>query len=299
MFKSAKTFLLMAIMGGLFLGIGSFWGEGGLMIGLILAVVMNVGSYWFSDKLAIKMARAEPIERSDFPDIYEIVERLSMKAGEPMPKLFMSPSPQLNAFATGRNPKHSAVCVNRGLYEALNRDELEGVLAHELQHVYNRDILIGSVAATMAVAIMFAARMAMWGAMLGRGGRDRGGNAIGALLMMILAPMAAMLIRSAISRSRESLADRTGAELSEKPLALASALRKLEAGANSQAMVQRGAVPAETSPAFQHMYTAAPFGGGGISKLFSSHPPIPERVAQLENMARERGQLGPDQSLFG
>jgi len=299
MFKSAKTFILLAALSGLMLGIGSMF-NGGIYIALVIALAMNGFSYWFSDKLAIKMARAQPMDESQYADVHAMVRDLSQRAGQPMPKMFVSPSPQLNAFATGRNPDHASVCVNQGLYEALDRDELEGVLGHELQHVYNRDILVGSVAATIAVAITFLARMAMWGAMFG-GGRDRegGGNAIGALAMAILAPMAAMIIQAAVTRSRESLADHTGAELTGKPLALASALRKLEAGSKDPHRRRAGGVPAETNPAFSHLYISAPFGGGGLGKLFSTHPPIPERIARLEEQARQMGQLGPGQSAFG
>ena len=297
MFQSGKTWILMAALGGLLLFIGSFFGQGGLYIALAFAVLMNGAAYFFSDKIAIKMARAEEVSEAEAPEIYAIVRNLSQQANQPMPRLYMSPSPQLNAFATGRNPDHAAVCVNQGLYEALDREELEGVLAHELQHVYNRDVLIGSVAATLAAAITLLARLAFWGAMFGGGGRDRGGGgALGGIFMIFLAPIAAALIQAGVSRSRESAADRTGAELCGKPMALASALRKIEQGANSPSMWRRGATRAETNPAFSHMYIAAPFGGrafGNLAKLFSTHPPVDERVAALEDQARKMGQLGP------
>lgn len=296
MFQSGKTWILMAAMAGLLLFVGSFF-QGGLYIAMALAVLMNGAAYFFSDKIAIKMAKAEEVSESEAPDLHAIVRDLSQRANQPMPGLFMSPSPQLNAFATGRNPQHAAVCVNKGLYEALDRDELEGVLAHELQHVYNRDVLIGSVAATLAAAITLVARLAFWGALFGGGGgRDRGGGAAGGLFMIFLAPIAAALIQAAVSRSRESTADRTGAELCGKPMALASALRKIEQGANSSAMWRRGATRAETNPAFSHMYIATPFGGrafGNMAKLFSTHPPVDERVEALEEQARQMGQLGP------
>lgn len=290
MFKSAKTFVLLAALSGLLLFIGGYFaGAGGLYIALGFAVVLNGAAYFFSDKIAVKMARAEPMPREQFPQVYGTVERLSERADQPMPRLYISPSPQLNAFATGRNPDHAVVCVNQGLLDALTEEELEGVLGHELQHVYNRDILVGSVAAILAAAITMLARMAFW-----FGGRDREGGALGGLLMIIVAPIAAFLIQAAVSRSRESLADHTGAELTGNPLALASALRKLEAGSRDPRRLRRGGVPAETNPAFSHLYISAPFGGAALGKLFSTHPPIPERVARLEDMAREMGQLGPD-----
>ncbi|MFP5309810.1 MAG: zinc metalloprotease HtpX [Actinomycetes bacterium] len=299
MFKSAKTFVLLAGLSGLLLALGSALdaGTGGstfLTLMLLVSLAMNFAAYFYSDKLAIKAARAQPMDEAEYPDVYAMVRELSARAGQPMPRLYVSPSPQLNAFATGRNPENAAVCVNRGLYEALTPDELEGVLGHELQHVYNRDILVGSVAAMIATSITFLARMAMWGAILG-GGRDDEegpGNAIGQMALLVLAPIAAMLIQFAVTRSRESLADETGAELTGKPLALASALRKLEAGANDPRRLQAGGVPAETNSAFAHMYISAPFGGRlQMGKLFSTHPPIPERVARLEQKAREMGQL--------
>lgn len=295
MTKTLKTAVLLGALSGLLLLVGDLVaGRTGLVFALIIAGVMNLGAWWFSDRLALRMARAEPIDERDYPDVYAIVRSLATRAGKPMPRLYMSPSPQLNAFATGRDPEHAAVCINRGLYEALTRDELEGVLAHELQHVYNRDTLVGAVAATLAAAIVFLARMAMYSALFFGGGRDRdegAGGALGALLMALLAPIAAMLIQAAVSRSRESLADRTGAELCGKPLALASALRKLDAASRNPALLRAGATPAEANPAFAHLYIAAPLGGLGVGKLFSTHPPIPERIAALEEMARRMGQL--------
>jgi heat shock protein HtpX len=309
MFKSAKTFILLAALSGLLLFIGQMldqrYGGGGTFLWLMLfvSIAMNFAGYFYSDKLAIKAARAQPMSDAEYPDVHAMVRSLSQRANQPMPKLFVSPSPQLNAFATGRNPDHAAVCINQGLYQALEPDELEGVLGHELQHVYNRDILVGSVAAMIATAITFMARMAAWGAMLGGGqGRDRqgGGNAIGQLALIILAPLAAMLIQAAVTRSRESLADETGAELTGDPLALARALAKLEAGANDPRRLRAGGVPAETNPAFSHLYISHPFGGRlGLGKLFSTHPPIPERIARLEEMARQRGQLGPSDPIHG
>jgi heat shock protein HtpX len=298
MFTSAKTFLLLAAMSGLLLGIGAILdgnagGGGGILtLFLVIALVMNVGSYWYSDKLAIRMAKAQPMDRARYPDVYEMVERLSRQAGQPVPQLFVSPSPQLNAFATGRNPANAAVCINEGLYRALAPDELEGVIGHELQHVFNRDILIGSVAAVLATAISYLALMLRFLPLFG--GQDRNGpSPLVAIAVGIVTPIVAMIIQASITRSRESLADHTGAELTGDPLALARALAKLEAGANDPRMLRAGGTPAETNGAMQHLFIAAPFGGRAASKLFSSHPPIPERIAALEEQARRMGQLGP------
>lgn len=299
MFKSAKTFILLAALSGVLLFAGdAIGGRQGLYLALGFALLLNGVAYFFSDRIAIAAARGKPVTEAETPDLYGIVRSLSQRAGQPMPRLFVSPSPQLNAFATGRNPQHAAVCVNQGLYEALDREELEGVLAHELQHVYNRDVLVGTVAATLAAAVTFLARIAFWGALFGGGGgRDREGGALGGLLMVFLAPIAAFLIQAAVSRSRESLADRSGAQLCNNPLALARALRKIEQANTSTSMWRRGATPAETNPAFAHLYFSAPFGGKAFSKLFSTHPPTDERVEALEEMARRMGQLGPGQHI--
>ncbi|MFN2557186.1 MAG: zinc metalloprotease HtpX [Nitriliruptorales bacterium] len=301
MLKSAKTFILLAALSGVLLFAGeAVAGRQGLYFALGFALLFNGVAYFFSDRIAIAAARGKPVTEAEAPDLYGIVRNLSQRAGQPMPRLYISPSPQLNAFATGRNPQHAAVCVNQGLYEALDREELEGVLAHELQHVYNRDVLVGTVAATLAAAVTFLARMAMWGALFGAGGgrdRDGAGGALGGLLMVFLAPIAAFLIQAAVSRSRESLADRSGAELCHNPLALARALRKIEQANTSTSMWRRGATPAETNPAFAHLYFSAPFGGKVLSKLFSTHPPTEERIEALEEMARGMGQLGPGQHI--
>ncbi|MDP9405073.1 MAG: zinc metalloprotease HtpX [Actinomycetota bacterium] len=289
MFKSFKTFVLLAALSGLMLAIGSQWGSGGLTMALVLALAMNAGSYWFSDKLAIKMARAQPADPREYPWYHEIVRDLSLRTGEPMPRLFVSPSPQPNAFATGRNPAHAAVCVNQGLIDMLDRDEMEGVLAHELSHVYNRDILIGSVAATIATAITFLARFAFF---FGGSRDDEGSNPLAQIALIFLAPVAAMLIQFAVTRSRETQADTSGAQLSGKPLALASALQKLESGGRSR--MRLGGTPAETSPAFSQLYIAAPFGGAvtrGMGALFRTHPTTEQRVANLREMARQMGHL--------
>lgn len=300
MSKTLKSFTLLAGLAGLLILIGGwFGGRGGAMIALVIAMGINLFSYFQSDKIAVKMARAQPMEESQYPDVYRMVRNLSQRAGKPMPRLFISPSPQLNAFATGRNPENAVVCINQGLYETLTPDELEGVLGHELQHVYNRDILVGTIAAGIAMAITFLATMARWAAIFGGGGRDReGANPIALIAMSILAPIAATVIQLAVTRSRESLADHTGAELTGKPLALASALAKLEKGNNDPRRLRMGGTPAETNAAMAHMYISAPFGGRAMMKLFSSHPPIPERIEALEGMARERGQLGPTQSIY-
>ena len=289
MFKSFKTFVLLAALSGLMLFIGQRMGQQfGLTIALVLALVMNVGSYWFSAKLAIKMARAVPADPQTYPWYHTMVQQLSLRTGQPLPKLFISPSPQPNAFATGRNPKHAAVCVNQGLIDLLDRDEMEAVLAHELSHVYNRDILIGTIAATIATAITFLARFAFF-----FGGRDREGGAAGSILMIFLAPVAAIVIQLAVTRSRETQADASGAELCGKPLALASALQKLEMGGRQR--IGMGGTPAETSPAFSQLYISAPFGGAvsrGMGSLFRTHPTTEKRVADLEAIARRMGQIG-------
>ncbi|MDQ3709045.1 MAG: zinc metalloprotease HtpX [Actinomycetota bacterium] len=290
MFKSFKTFVLLALLSGLILLAGQAIGNrGGLTIALGIALAMNVGSYWFSDKLAIKMARAQEASPQEYPWYHSMVSELALRTGQPMPRLFISPSPQPNAFATGRNPSHAAVCVNQGLIDLLDRDEMEGVLAHELSHVYNRDILIGTIAATLATAITFLARFSFFFG----GGRDREGGPIAQLALLLLAPIAAMLIQFAVTRSRETQADASGAQLSGKPLALASALQKLEAGGKQRARM--GGTPAETSPAFSQLYISAPFGGAvtrGMGSLFRTHPTTESRVANLHDIARSMGQIG-------
>ncbi len=268
-----KTALLMTVLtGALVLLGGYFGGNGGAIVALVLAGAMNFGSYFFSDKIVLKMYKARVVGREEAPDLYDAVENLARKAGLPMPRVAIIPSEQPNAFATGRNPKNAVVAATQGILRILDRDELEGVMAHELAHVKNRDILISSIAATLAGAIMVLSR---FGLFFGGGGRNRGGGAM-ALVMMILAPLAAMIIQAAISRSREYAADAGGAEISGKPRALASALRKLERGAKQ--------MPMEGNPATAHMFIVHPFSAGGLTKLFSSHPPTDERVDRLSQM---------------
>ena len=271
-----KTTLLLAGLSGLLLLIGAQFGTGGLTIALILAVVMNGVAYFYSDKIAIRAAGAVPVSEAEFPELYRIVRGLADRAGMPMPRLYVSPSPQPNAFATGRNPENAAVAVTQGILPILDRRELEGVLAHELSHVQNRDILISSVAATIGAVITWVAQLAFF---FGGSDDDEGGNPFAGLLMLILAPIAALLIQMAISRSREFGADSTGARLTADPMALASALRKIEAYA-------RGTPPATTNPSTAHLFISNPFkGGAGVANLFSTHPSTAERVERLERMA--------------
>jgi heat shock protein HtpX len=271
-----KTTLLLAGLSGLLLAIGALLGGPWIRIVLILVIVMNGIAYFLSDRIAIRAARAVPVSEAQFPELYQIVRGLADRAGIPMPRLYVSPSPQPNAFATGRNPNNAAVAVTQGILPILDRRELEGVLAHELSHVQNRDILISSVAATIGAVIIWVARLAIFVPM---GDDDDGGNPIAALLMVILAPIAALLIRGAISRSREFGADASGAGLTHDPSALASALRKIEA-------YSRGTPPATTNPSTAHLFISNPFrGGAGVAHLFSTHPSTAERVERLERMA--------------
>jgi len=276
--NTIKTYTLLAALGGLLMVIGSFFGRPGLLIGLILGLVFVGGSYWFSDTLAIKSARAVPVTEQEMPEYYRIVRELTSASGMPMPNLYMTPDLQPNAFATGRNPEHAAVAVTRGILNILDWDELRGVLAHEISHVDNRDILIGSVAAAVAMGITFAARMAMWGAMFGGGGgRDdeRGANPLALLAFSLLAPLAAAVIQMALSRSREYEADRTGARLIGDGEPLARALAKLEQGAK--------AIPMSVNPAQASKYIVNPFSGRKVqfAQLFSTHPPLDDRIARL------------------
>jgi len=279
-----KTFLLMLVLTVLFILVGSaIGGKSGAMFALVLAGVMNFVTYWFSDKIVLRMYGARQVTQSEAPELYQIVAGLTNKASLPMPKIYLMESDTPNAFATGRNPEHAAVAVTTGILRILSRDELMGVIGHELSHVQHRDILISTIAATMAGAISMLASMARWGAMFGgfRSNNDEegggGGNILVVLFVSIFASIAAMLIQLAISRSREYLADEGGAHLSH-PLALASALGKLETAA------QR--IPMEANPSTAHLFIVNPLRGGGVLSLFSTHPPIEERIARLEEMAR-------------
>jgi heat shock protein HtpX len=275
--NALKTAVLLAAMGGLFMAIGSYFGGStGLIIGLGLGLLMVGGSYWFSDKLAIRSARAQPVTEAEMPEYYAVMRELTTAAGIPMPKLYVTPEQQPNAFATGRNPSHAAVAVTQGLIQALSWDEIRGVLAHEISHVKNRDILIGSVAAAVAMAITFAARIVMWGAIFGGGDRDR--NPIGELAMVILAPLAAMMLQMAISRSREYQADRSAARLINDGEPLARALEKLDAYSKR--------IPANVAPEQAQAYIVNPLSGRNVSfrNLFTTHPPMEQRIERLRGL---------------
>jgi heat shock protein HtpX len=271
MANSVKTVLLLGALSGILLVIGELaGGSQGLVVAFVFAVVMNIGSYWFSDKIVLRMYHARQVG-PDHP-LHQLVARLAQRANLPMPKVYIIPDQSPNAFATGRNPSHAAVAATEGIMRVLNEQELEGVMAHELAHVKNRDILISSVAATIAAAIMMFARFAMFFGG-GRDERDGGSNPIVLLAMMILAPIAALMVQMAISRSREFVADATGAQIAGTPYGLANALKKIEA-------VAKG-IPMDANPATEHMFIVKPFSGGGLMSLFSSHPPTDARVRAL------------------
>ena len=278
--NTIKTTLLLGLMSGVLLVLGDYLGgSSGLMMAFVFAALMNFGSYWFSDKIVLKMYGARPVG-PEHP-LHQTVARLAQRAGLPMPKVYVIPDQSPNAFATGRNPSHAAVAATEGILRLLDQRELEGVMAHELAHVKNRDILIGSVAATMAAAIMMVARMAQFAAMFGGGGRDSdregGSNPIALLATVILAPIAAMLIQSAISRSREFGADRGGAEIAGAPYGLVDALKKLEFASKR--------IPMDANPATAHMFIIKPFSVHGMLSLFSTHPPTEARVRALLGQA--------------
>jgi len=282
--NTTKTIVLMVGLTVLlvFLG-GAFGGRQGMIMAFMFATAMNMFSYWFSDKIVLRMYGAKEVSEAEAPMLYSVTRDLAMKMSMPMPKVYIIPSDAPNAFATGRNPRHAAVAATEGILRLLTREELTGVMAHEMGHVRNRDILIGTIAATIAGAISMLANIAQWAMIFGGGRRDddegRGGM-IGAIAMIILAPIAAALIQMAISRSREYEADATGARICGNPLWLANALRKLDAGS------QR--VPLNANPATAHMFIVNPLRGGGMLSLFSTHPPMEERIARLESMVYGR-----------
>lgn len=276
-----RTVFLLAALTVIIIWIGKMiGGQNGMLIAFLIAVVMNAGSYWFSDKIVLAMYNARPIEESENPQLYQIVRELTAEAGLPMPRIYMIPQETPNAFATGRNPEKAVVAVTEGIMRILTPGELKGVLAHELGHVKNRDILVSSIAATLAGAIMVLANMARWAAIFGgfRGGsdEDRGGGILGLIVTAILAPIAATLIQLAISRSREYLADETGARLAHNPEGLARALEKLEAASER--------VPMDASPSTAHLFIVNPLSGRALAGLFSTHPPIEERIRRLRSM---------------
>jgi heat shock protein HtpX len=278
--NTIKTYVLLAALGGFFVFLGQvLFGAGGATIGLVIALLMVGGSYWFSDKLAIKMARAVPVTEAEAPEYHRIVRGLSQKMGLPMPKLYVTPDMQPNAFATGRNPNHAAVAVTQGILQILEWDELEGVLAHELSHVGNRDVLIGTIAAGIATAISYAANMAMWGMMFGGRDDEDSPNPIVMLLGVILAPMAAGLLQMAVSRSREFEADRTGARVLGDGEPLARALAKLESAAKQ--------IPMDVQPAQASLFIVNPLTGRQVNfaNLFMTHPPTEQRIERLRSRA--------------
>ncbi len=283
MMNSLKTALLLSLLTVLLVLMGgALGGQGGMMIAFVMALVMNFGSYWFSDKIVLRMYNAQEVTRSDNPAFYGMIERLATKAGLPMPRVYIIPDQSPNAFATGRNPSHAAVAATEGILRILSPEELEGVMSHELAHVKNRDILVSTIAATFAGAISMIGSMLQWGAMLGagRGDDEEGGGIggmIGSLAMAIIAPIAAMLIQMAVSRSREYMADASGAEICGKPLALAAALGKLQSASQMIPME-------EQRPATAHLFIVNPLTGGGLMSLFSTHPPMEERIARLRSM---------------
>ncbi len=285
MMAKFKTFILLALLGALFILIGEqIGGREGMTIALIFSFVMSFFSYWFSDKIVLAMYGAKEVSEAEAPELHRMVEELARNAGIPKPRIYIINSPTPNAFATGRDPSHAAVAVTTGILRILTPRELRGVLAHELSHVRNRDTLVMTVAATIASAITYLSRMALWFGGLGDRRRRVGGayGLISLLIAVILAPIAAMLIQMAISRNREYLADETGAKISGDPLALANALRKLAEGVRRYPM-------RDANPATSHLFIVNPLSGGTLASLFSTHPPIEERIRRLEEMARQMG----------
>ncbi len=280
-----KTWILIAALGGAFVLVGSIWGTGGMVLALAIALVFNFSMYWFSDKIAIGSTRSKPVTEQEAPELYRIVRELTQASNMPLPRIYISEMQQPNAFATGRNPQHAAVSVTRGILQILDERELRGVLAHELSHVANRDILISSIASGIGMSITFLARFALFFG--GGDNRNSPFGAFGMLFAWILAPVAAAIIQMAVSRSREYQADESGALLSHDPDALASALRKLEATA------KQVPVPASVSPAQAHLFIVNPFRGrqaaASLASLFSTHPPTEARIARLEEIKRRVG----------
>ena len=278
--NTIKTAILLGALTGLLMLIGGmFGGQQGVVIAFIFAMVMNFGSYWFSDKLVLRMYHAQPVSESQAPELYAMVKNLALKASLPLPRVYIIPGDAPNAFATGRDERHAVVAVTEGLLRSLNRDELEGVISHELSHIKNQDMLIGSIAATLAGAIVMLAHMAQWTAMFGGASRDDeegGGGIIGLILMAVLAPIAAAIIQMAISRSREYLADAGGAKISGKPYDLAGALEKLSRASR--------AIPMKANPSTAHMFIVNPLTRRSLMNLFSTHPPIEERISRLRSM---------------
>jgi heat shock protein HtpX len=280
-----KTGVLLAALTVLLVLIGgALGGQHGMLLAFVMAMVMNLGSYWFSDKIVLSMYGAKPVDEAQAPGLYRIVRTLATRAGIPMPKVYIMPEETPNAFATGRNPQHAAVAVTEGILRVMSEEELEGVLAHELSHVQNRDTLIMAIAATLAGAITYMAHMAQWAMIFGGGRRDNdeegSGGVLGGILMIVLAPLAATLIQLAVSRSREFQADASGAKLAGQPWGLAKALEKLEMASKM--------APMPATPATAHLFIVNPLSGGGFASLFSTHPPIAERVARLRAMASSR-----------
>ncbi|MFO8030993.1 MAG: zinc metalloprotease HtpX [Desulfohalobiaceae bacterium] len=278
MTNQLKTGILLGLLTALILLFGNLLGgQGGLMLAFVLAIAMNLGSYWYSDRIVLSMYKAQEVSANQAPELHGIVQELAAKAGLPKPRVFIMPGDAPNAFATGRNPDHGVVAVTQGLLKLLSPEEIKGVLAHEMGHIKNRDILIQTVAATLAGVIMFVSSMVKWAAIFGMGGDEEGGNPLLAIVLAIVAPIAAMLIQMAISRSREYLADQSGAELAGNPRYLARALEKLEA-------YSKKAPAQQASPATAHMFIVNPLSGSSMASLFSTHPPIQERIKRLQSM---------------
>src|SRR5216110_4035837 len=275
-----KTAMLLAVLTAMLVLIGgAFGGRQGMLVAFVLALLMNLGSYWFSDKIVLAMYRAQPVDEAQAPGLYAIVRRLTTRASLPMPRVYLIPTDTPNAFATGRDPHHAAVAVTEGIMRLLNEDELEGVLAHELAHVKNRDVLISTIAATLAGAITYLAHMAQWAAIFGGRSRDDeegGGNPLVMMLFAVLAPIAAMLVQLAVSRSREFQADASGARLAGRSYGLAKALEKIEVASRLE--------PLPANPATAHLYIVNPLSGQSFARLFSTHPPTEERIARLRAM---------------